>query len=641
MLADRGVLTAGERAYELVGDLGEIQVPETLHALIASRLDGLGAEDRGLLQDAAILGKSFPLDALAAVTAAEPASLETRLLDLTRKEFLVFEADPRSPERGQYAFVQSIIREVAYGMLSKSDRRSRHLAAAHHLEAAEDDELAGVVAAHYVEALRATPEGPDADALAARARDWLGQAAGRATSLGSPDQALVFAEQALAITPGGVERADLLRRAARAASDALRPDQAIAYLGEAVEELHVLGDIDQEASATLDLVFALSTPNRVDDIRSVTQELERRMADRGDELARAQLDHALAYVRWYDDDLEQALASLDRALPAYERARVWDRVQRALVDRANSLSNLGRHREATLLRRGMLAAAVEEGDLRTQATSLVGLSLAADDWGEALTLSLEAAAVAHRGGYGGPEMTALGNGVEFAVETGQWAVADELMADLRSRSDLPLMLQDVISLDGALLAAYRGDLSTADATFASIRDETAASADASMRAWYRRVRGVMALMAGDVTTAFDETIGAVEEEPLGPNAGPAAWFAGRAAFWLGDLTKARRALNGMPTQEGRWHVAARRALEAGVDALEGRTREAAGAFDSILASRLAAGDPFMHALLTADAVAVLPRDLVPEGAVETARAYLEELGGAPLLARLETSDVAG
>ena len=65
-----------------------------------------------------------------------PRDLEPRLHDLTRREFLVREADPRSPERGQYAFVQGIIREIAYGMLSKADRRSRHLAVAHHLEAA-------------------------------------------------------------------------------------------------------------------------------------------------------------------------------------------------------------------------------------------------------------------------------------------------------------------------------------------------------------------------------------------------------------------------------------------------------------------------------------------------------------------------
>ena len=59
MLVDRGVLVASGSAYEVAGDLGHIQVPETLHALIASRLDALGPRDRALVQDAAVLGKSF------------------------------------------------------------------------------------------------------------------------------------------------------------------------------------------------------------------------------------------------------------------------------------------------------------------------------------------------------------------------------------------------------------------------------------------------------------------------------------------------------------------------------------------------------------------------------------------------------
>ena len=158
---------------------------ETLHALDRGPAGrARPGTDRSLLQDAAVLGKTFTLDALAAVTGSAAASLEPRMLDLTRKEFVTHEADPRSPERGQYGFVQSLIREVAYGMLSKGDRRARHLSVAHHFEAEGDDELAGVVAAHYVEALAATPAGPDADALAARARDALGQAAERATALG-------------------------------------------------------------------------------------------------------------------------------------------------------------------------------------------------------------------------------------------------------------------------------------------------------------------------------------------------------------------------------------------------------------------------------------------------------------------------
>ncbi len=110
-------------------------------------------------------------------------------------------------------------------MLSKADRHDRHLAAAHHFEAAQDDEMAAVVAAHYIAALRSTPAGQDADALGAQARGWLARSAARATALGSPVQALSYAEEALAFTPGGHERADLLRQAAEAAENALHREE--------------------------------------------------------------------------------------------------------------------------------------------------------------------------------------------------------------------------------------------------------------------------------------------------------------------------------------------------------------------------------------------------------------------------------
>ena len=59
----------------------------------------------------------------------------------------------------------------------------------------------------------------------------------------------------------------------------------------------------------------------------------------------------------------------------------------------------------------------------------------------------------------------------------------------------------------------------------------------------------------------------------------------------------------------------------------------------MLAGRLAAGDPFTHALITFDAAAVLPEDLMPEGAVARARSYLTGLGADALLARLAGADV--
>jgi class 3 adenylate cyclase/tetratricopeptide (TPR) repeat protein len=638
MLADRGVLRVGEAAYLVAGDLGELHVPETLHALIASRLDALVAEDRALLQDAAVLGKSFTLDSLVAVTGRDAVSLEPRLSDLGRKEFLLHEADPRSPERGQYGFVQSIIREVAYGMLSKADRRARHLAVAHHFEAMEDEELAGAVAAHYVEALHATSEGPEADALAARARDWLGQAAERATSLGSPEQALTFVEQALSITPEGRERGDLLKAAARAAGDALQPDDRLEYLRQAVVMFSGEEDVDAAVAMTGILVDALSDLGFVDELRLRVREMQDRLGEGDDDLARAEVDHASAYVDYYDDDLDRCLVGMERALAGFERAKAWDRFQRVIGERSFVLRALGRAREATLLQRGILSVATDEGDLRAMAHASLALALAADEGRDNMERHLEAAAYARRGGYGPIEMVALANALEVAVELGAWATADETIADLSSRSDLPPQIADMVTINRALLHAYRGERVEAGEAMSGLSSDTIGTGDPTMQAWVHRVYSVVALTSGDLPSAYEKAMEGVDAEPRGPNAQLCAAFAARAALWMGDAPKARAPLERTLQIDEGMVGASRRAMEAGIAALEGLPREAASAYEAVLAERLGKADRFTYALVTVDAVAVLPAELVPEGAVETARAYLEELGGAPLLARLVAAD---
>ena len=55
------------------------------------------------------------------------------LASLVRKEVLSVQADPRSPERGQYSFLQDLLKRVAYETLAKTERKARHLAAAAHL----------------------------------------------------------------------------------------------------------------------------------------------------------------------------------------------------------------------------------------------------------------------------------------------------------------------------------------------------------------------------------------------------------------------------------------------------------------------------------------------------------------------------
>ena len=168
-----------------------------------------------------------------------------------------------------------------------------------------------------------------------------------------------------------------------------------------------------------------------------------------------------------------------------------------------------------------------------------------------------------------------------------------------------------------------------------MREHVDSSPNTTYVAWYLRVRSVLLLTTGDHLAAFEEAIRAIEAEPgKGPNTTSAAAYAGHAALWLRDPARVRDALDRMPPEESGWAVAVRRGLEAGVDALEGRPRDAAAGYDSVLASRLAAGDPFTHAVLALGALAVLPAELVPEGTAQTTRAYLEGLGAHGLLAHL-------
>src|SRR5204862_1555518 len=132
----------------------------TLHALIAARLDGLSAAERRVLQHAAVLGKTFTAPALAALSGTSgDDELRPMLSGLVRKEVLGVQSDPRSPERGQYGFLQDLVRHIAYQTLSKRERKTRHLAAAAHLQSvfADEDEVAEILASHYLAAVEAAP----------------------------------------------------------------------------------------------------------------------------------------------------------------------------------------------------------------------------------------------------------------------------------------------------------------------------------------------------------------------------------------------------------------------------------------------------------------------------------------------------
>jgi class 3 adenylate cyclase/predicted ATPase len=205
-LIDRDIVQPVEGVYRLVGDIGELTVPDSLHALLAARLDALDPGVRRLVADAAVLGTTFPAEALIAISGRDEPSVRAALADLVHREVLSVSADPLSPERGSYQFAQDMLRQVAYDTLSRKDRKTRHLTVAAHLRQAfpsDGEEVADVIAQHYLDALQAIPDDPDAAEIREHAVTTLVRAAERAERAGAPARAATsYATAAELSTPG-------------------------------------------------------------------------------------------------------------------------------------------------------------------------------------------------------------------------------------------------------------------------------------------------------------------------------------------------------------------------------------------------------------------------------------------------------
>ena len=173
MLLDRGLLEPdGDGLPADRRRSSALEVPETLHALIAARLDGLSAEERRLVQDAAVLGKTFTKPALAAVTGwPDDRSSRSSTRSSARKSSR-FRPIHARPSAASTASCRTSSAPVAYETLSRRERKATHLAAAAHLELQQDERrrVVEVVAAHSI-GPRARPDADDAGRSRERGAD--------------------------------------------------------------------------------------------------------------------------------------------------------------------------------------------------------------------------------------------------------------------------------------------------------------------------------------------------------------------------------------------------------------------------------------------------------------------------------------
>ncbi len=360
MLLDRGALVQEESIYRPTRTIETLEVPETLHALIAARLDGLSAEERRVLQDGAVLGKTFTKRALTALSGLSEGELEPLLAALTRKEVLGVQADPRSPEHGQYGFLQDLLRRVAYETLAKADRKAKHLSAAGFLEGTwGEHEVVEVVASHYLDAFEAAPEAQDAAEIRSRAGELLARAGERAASLGASEEGERYFAQAAGLADDPVREAELEEQAGRMAWLAARPERARALLDQAQEVFDAEGLKRQAArvSAVLSDIdhWEGHTSRAVERLEAALSELSDEEPDEDVATVAAQLGRFLVLNRQYD----LAAPRIEMALELAEALALPEVLAQALTSKSILYTYRNRLEEARILLEGALDRAVE------------------------------------------------------------------------------------------------------------------------------------------------------------------------------------------------------------------------------------------------------------------------------------------
>jgi class 3 adenylate cyclase/tetratricopeptide (TPR) repeat protein len=387
-LIDRDVVVPVEGRYIVAEgrsvDLATMGAPASLHALVASRLDALQADERRVLSDASVLGESFSREGIAILTTGV-ADLDGVLDSLARKELIATELDRFSAERGQFHFVQSVVRQVAYSTLSRRDRKAAHLLVASHLEEETEraDDLAQVIAQHLLDAADAGGTDDEVAALRGRAGDLLVRAGERASALGGYVDATRCFEEAFRCLATPSEQSRAARLLAKAHLARARWLDGLEAAERAVELADHAADPIAAAEAAYVQCLLLSQLDRL---------------DAATELCRARLESVAG-------------------LPGSERVTGL-----LSVDLAGSLLFAGRDAElAEPLQRALkVSSVVDDPELYHRATNVLALDQAR---------------------HGSPRVANVlyGHMAEVALEGENWvgvATAKGNMAVLRGRIDL-------------------------------------------------------------------------------------------------------------------------------------------------------------------------------------------------------------
>jgi class 3 adenylate cyclase/tetratricopeptide (TPR) repeat protein len=277
MLVDRGFLRPGPGGWRLER-LEQLPLPESVQGIIAARLDALPPQEKSLLQSAAVVGRAFWFGSLVALSGLPQYVIGERLAALERKEFVLKEDVWPAVGGSRYAFRHVLVRDVAYGQITRARRAEQHRLTAEWLEMLKSEraDLAELLAHHYQRALAfAQAAGQDTSQLEQRTRLALRDAGDRAAALNAWVAAKRLYSESVALWPPDSDRARLLFSYGRAWFRAEGGGGEV--LEEALSELLEDGTIELAAEAEV-----------------ILGELKFRQGDRGAAFAR--FEHALGLL---------------------------------------------------------------------------------------------------------------------------------------------------------------------------------------------------------------------------------------------------------------------------------------------------------------------------------------------------------
>jgi class 3 adenylate cyclase/tetratricopeptide (TPR) repeat protein len=202
MLQDRSVLVRGDAGWTLDGTVTD--PPESIQGIIAARLDTLSPDEKSLLQDAAVIGRTAWIGAVCALSERNLWEADELLHGLERKQLV--QRIRRSSIQGEteFTFGHELTKDVAYSQIRRADRAQKHEAAAAWIErlAGERDDKAELLADHYTRALSLREAlGESTDVIAPRALAAFTDAATQAAATHAHAAAAHYYEAALALTP--------------------------------------------------------------------------------------------------------------------------------------------------------------------------------------------------------------------------------------------------------------------------------------------------------------------------------------------------------------------------------------------------------------------------------------------------------